>query len=205
MSAALLVLPGHDGPLELDADVLQGSWTEEQYLRLTDRTNRLIELLDGRLEALPMPTDEHQGLLLWLADLLRAAVGSTGVVRVAPMRLRLRSGRYREPDLLALRDATDARRHNQAWTGADLVVEIVSPDDPDRDYVDKRVDYAQAGVGEYWIVDPARQTVAVLLLDDDRYREHAVAGATMRLASATIPGLTLDVGALFAAAAPPPA
>lgn len=202
MSATLLVLPGHDGPLELDADVLQGSWTEEQYLRLTGRTNRLIELLDGRLEAVPTPTDEHQGLVLWLADLLRVAVGPAGVVRVAPMRWRLRSGRYREPDLLVLRDATDARRHNQAWTGADLVVEIVSTDDPDRDYVDKRADYAAADVPEYWIVDPARQVVTVLHLRAGEY--HAIAGVSSAapVASPSIPGLTLDASALFAASPP---
>jgi hypothetical protein len=35
-----------------------------------------------------------------------------------------------------VRDANDPRRQNQYWLGADLVVEIVSPDDPERDTVD---------------------------------------------------------------------
>lgn len=38
----------------------QGAWTEEQYLAMTDHTNRLIEFTDGRLEPLLMPTDRHQ-------------------------------------------------------------------------------------------------------------------------------------------------
>ena len=55
MSVPILSLPGPTGAIEFDAAGLQGTWTEEQYLRLTARTNRLVELIDGRLEALPMP------------------------------------------------------------------------------------------------------------------------------------------------------
>jgi hypothetical protein len=43
-----------------DAMPEQGAWTEEQYLRLTDHTNQLVEFTDGVLEVLPMPTDRHQ-------------------------------------------------------------------------------------------------------------------------------------------------
>jgi Uma2 family endonuclease len=206
MSTAILYLAGSGGGLELDADVLQGSWTNEQYLRLTDRTNRLIEFVDGRLEALPMPTDEQQGLLLWLVDLLRAAIGADGVVRVAPLRVQVAPGRFREPDLLALRDADDPRRRNGFWRGADLVVEIVSPDDPDRDYVDKRGDYALAEVAEYWIVDPAGPLVTLLSLSDtgEEYVVHARSGPGGSVTSRLVPGLTVDVSAMLAAVAAPP-
>jgi Uma2 family endonuclease len=204
MGSATLYLAAAGGPLEFDADVLQGSWTEEQYLRLTDRTNRLVEFVDGRLEALPMPTDEHQGLLIWLIDVLRAAIGPSGVVRSAPLRLQIRPGRYREPDILALRDAGDPRRRNSFWRGADLVVEIVSPDDPDRDYVDKRADYAEARVPEYWIVAPAGRTVTVLRLGETGYVQHASVGADGRATSPNLPALAVDVAAMFAAATAPP-
>jgi hypothetical protein len=50
MSSATLILGTHSVPLTLDADTLQGSWTEDQYLRLTDQTNRLVEFVDDRLE-----------------------------------------------------------------------------------------------------------------------------------------------------------
>ena len=52
----------------LDLLPQQGAWSEEDYLWLTDHSNRLIELTDGYLEVLPMPTDEHQGLLGFLND-----------------------------------------------------------------------------------------------------------------------------------------
>lgn len=58
--------------------------------------------------------------------------------------------------------------------GADLVIEILSPGatNRERDLVAKRNDYAQAGVAEYWIVDPDEQTVIVLSLDGQSYRTH---------------------------------
>jgi Uma2 family endonuclease len=199
MTALTLSLSGPHGPIELDADGLQGVWTAEQYLRLTDRTNRLVELVDGRLEALPMPSTEHQILLVWLLDALRAAAGSGALVLPAALPLRLPNGRFREPDILLLRDARDPRRDSRVWLGADLVAEIVSPDDPDRDYRAKRLDYAAAGVTEYWIVDPAERLVTVLSLAGVTYAEHGAFRAGAIATSPLLPSLTVDVAALFAA------
>ena len=44
----------------------QGEWSEDDYLWLTDRTRRLVEFTDGRVEVLPMSTDEHQRIVLFL-------------------------------------------------------------------------------------------------------------------------------------------
>ena len=94
-----------------------------------------------------------------------------GKVRSAPLRLRIGTGKFREPDLLLLLSASDRRRQNRFWTGADLVVEVVSPDKPERDLVSKRQDYAAAGVAEYWIVNPSNETILVLVLNKNRYRQ----------------------------------
>ena len=48
------------------------------------------------------------------------------------------------------------RNQDRFWLGADVVVEVVSPDDLGRDLVVKRADYAEAAIPEYWIVDPRR-------------------------------------------------
>ncbi len=48
----------------------------------------------------------------------------------------------------------------------------LSPDDPQRDLVTKRSEYAQAGIPEYWIVNPTDGTITVLHLDRERYAEH---------------------------------
>lgn len=156
-------------------DVLQGSWTEDQYLKLTDYNRAQFEFVDGALEELPMPTDFHQRISLWLVSMLRAYIEQRGgVVRYSPLRMRVRAGAFREPDLLLLLDKHDARRQNRFWLGADLVIEIISDDDPERDTVVKRAEYAAAGILEYWIVNPDSHTLTVLTLADDIYHEHAV-------------------------------
>ncbi|MDQ5854123.1 MAG: Uma2 family endonuclease, partial [Chloroflexota bacterium] len=135
-----LVRPA-DG-LEVDLQPLQGLWTEEQYLKLSDQTHHLLEFTDGAIEVLPMLTDKHQVMLAYLYELLLAFIRPCGgKVLFAPLRVRVRDGKYREPDILLVRTASDPRRQNRYWLGADLVVEIVSPDDPDRDTVTKRADY----------------------------------------------------------------
>ena len=79
----------------------------------------------------------------------------------APLRLRIRPGKYREPDLLLLLAASDPRGQNRFWEGADLALEVVSEDKPERDLVGKRADYAEGKVPEYWIVNPLTETITV--------------------------------------------
>src|ERR671922_1797826 len=77
--------------LEIDLSPLQGLWTEEQYLRLTDLTNRFIEFTEGSVEVLPMPTRKHQAISRFLFLALLAAVRPLGgTVFYAPLRLRIR-------------------------------------------------------------------------------------------------------------------
>ncbi len=79
----------------------QGAWSDREYLWLTDHTNRLIELSDGRIQDLPMPTDTHQAVLQYLYLLFRDYLKPRGgVARVAALRMRVRAGTFREPDLL---------------------------------------------------------------------------------------------------------
>lgn len=162
-----------DEAAEIDLEPLQGLWSVEQYLTLTNQTNRLIEYTDGVIEALPMPTDKHQAISLFLLLSLLAFVRPRGgAVFYAPLRLEVRPGKFREPDLLLLVRDDDARRQNAYWRGADLVVEIVSPDRPERDTEEKPLDYAEAGIPEYWIVNPLTEMVTVLVLEGKAYTEH---------------------------------
>src|SRR5438552_2883596 len=118
--------------------------SEEEYLRLTGGSRRLLEFADGSIEVLPMSTDKHQVISRFLFLALFARTQRLGgSVLYAPLRLQIREGKYREPDLLFVADANDPRRQNAYWLGADLVVEIVSPDDPERDIKVKRADYAE--------------------------------------------------------------
>ena len=173
-------------------------WTEAQYLRFTRTSRRLLEFTDGRLDALPMPTDQHQVIVRFLLLALHPrALELGGTVLFAPLRLRIREGKFREPDLLLVLDANDPRRANDFWTGADLVVEVVSPADPGRDTRDKRLDYAEARIAEYWVVNPLDETVTVLVLQGSSYVEHGVFGRGQQTESVCLRGCSLDVASVF--------
>ena len=117
---ALKLVREADG-MEIDLGPLQGLWTEEQYLRLTDQTNLLIEFTDGVIEVLPMPTDDHQVVVAFIYEALLAFIRPRGgKVLFAPLRVRIRPGRHREPDILLVRDARDPRRQNRYWLRAPI-------------------------------------------------------------------------------------
>ena len=179
----------------------QGCWGEDDYLWLTDHTRRLVEFTDGYLEILPMPSRGHQRILAFLYSAFNAFLQPTGGEALfAPLRLRIHQGKFREPDLLVVRDAQDARSGDRFWIGADAVVEVVSPDHPERDLVRKRDDYAEAAIPEYWIVDPRTETVTVLELEHGRYVECGVYDRHARASSSILQGFGVDVAAVFDAA-----
>ena len=78
-----------------------------------------------------MPTDRHQTVLQFLLFAFVAFVKPRGgKVHFAGIRLRVQPGKFREPDLLLVKDAQDPRRENRFWAGADLTLEVVSEDNP---------------------------------------------------------------------------
>jgi Uma2 family endonuclease len=176
----------------------QGQWSEEEYLVLTDHRNRLVEYTDGFLEFLPMPTDRHQAILglLYMA-FLGFSEPHGGTVRFSPLRLRVRPGKYREPNLLLLLSASDPRRQNRFWLGADLALEVVSEEKPERDLVEKRGDYAEGRVPEYWVVNPQTETITVLRLVGDRYEDAGIYKRGESAASTLLPGFSVAVAAVF--------
>jgi Uma2 family endonuclease len=176
----------------------QGRWSEDEYLVLTDHRNRLVEFTDGFLEVLPMPTDKHQAILGFLYQAFFGFIDPRGgKVRFSPLRLQIRPGKFREPDLLLLLSATDPRRQNRFWLGADLALEVVSEDKPERDLVDKRGDYAEGGVPEYWIVNPQVETITVLRLRADVYEEAGIYRRGESASSVFLPGFSVAVAAVF--------
>jgi len=183
---------------DVDLGVLQGLWSVEQYLKLTDQTNRVLEFTDGVIEILPMPTQYHQAISKFLFLALLAYIQRIGgEIFYAPLRLKVWPDKFREPDLLLVLDKADPRCHNRFWLGADLVVEIVSPDDPERDTKIKRADYVDAGIPEYWIVNPLDETISVLMLQGDTYTEHGIFRRGETATSKLLDRFEVDVDSVF--------
>ena len=180
----------------------QGQWTEADYLTLQEKTTRLIELSDGSVEVLPMPTPFHQRIVRFLFRMLEAFVIAQGAGEVffAPLPIRLWPGNFRDPDLVFFRPGrlTDPHRQPQ---GADLAMEVVSPEEEDRqrDLTIKREEYARAGILEYWIVDPQERRISVLSLDGQAYRVHGEFGPGTTASSLLLSAFAVSVDAVFAA------
>lgn len=182
---------------------VQGEWTVEEYLAL--ETNQLVEFSNGFVAVLPTPSPSHQRIALFLYRILWAFITERrlGEILVAPLPVELWSKKFREPDLVFVSTEKLAHQSAKSWRNVDLVVEVVSPDDPERDYRDKRNEYARAGIAEYWIVDPQQKLVTVLVLQDEVYQLHAELKPGMEVTSVLLAGFTLPVNDIFAAALPP--
>jgi Uma2 family endonuclease len=185
---------------------LQGTWSEDEYLALD--TNHLIEFSNGFLEVLPMPTTSHQRLAAFLYGLLLAFASpeDIGMVLFAPLRIRVSSGKFREPDVVFMLREHEERIGEEFWEGADLVIEVVSKgaENRERDLNKKRTDYARGGISEYWIVDPQEERITVLRLHGKEYVVHGEFAKGMTATSHLLPGFAVDVTKAFAAQCPKP-
>ena len=176
----------------------QGDWSEEEYLELD--TNRLVEFTHGYLEVLPMPIPSHNMIILYLCDVLRAFVshGNLGQVLFAGVPIRLGPGVFRQPDIIFMLAGHAARRGRDYWEGADLVMEVISPGGRTRDLRRKRLEYAAAGIPEYWIIDPKLARITVLRLEGDHYVVHGEFRPGELATSVLLKGFTVDVAAALA-------
>lgn len=183
----------------------QGAWSEEDYLALD--CGRLVEFEDGCIEVLPMPTLLHQLMVDFLHAALKAFVveRGLGMAFFAPVPVRLRPGKYREPDVFFIREEQLGDLESSP-DRVDLAMEVVSPGSENRarDIERKRKDYAKAGILEYWIIDPELQRISVLVLEGGKYRVHGefVPGETAT--SGLLQGFAVNVQAALAPRPRPP-
>jgi Uma2 family endonuclease len=176
----------------------QGEWTEAQYLALD--TNRIVELSDGCLEVLPMPTVLHKLIVEFLYSMLKKYVAAhgAGIVLFAPLPVRLGSGNYREPDVVYLCPGRSTDLRSQP-DGADLVMEVVSEgsENRQRDLEVKPRDYSAAGIPDYWVIDPQEGRIMVLALEGTSCRLHGVFGRGEQATCVSLPGYVVAVDDVF--------
>lgn len=134
--------------------------TEEEFLQIPESLDH-IELIDGEVHMAPAPTFDHQNVLLRLVRLVDAwaRANPPAVAAFSPLDIRMAPGRILQPDaMLWLGGLAD--RSSPITTIPDLVVEVLSGK-PSYDRLTKKLIYFEAGVREYWIVDPILKTFEI--------------------------------------------
>ena len=139
------------------------SYTIEDIYALPD--GQRAELIDGHMYMMAPPSTTHQRISYSLArkisDYIDQKNGSCEVF-LAPFAVLLNKNdvNYVEPDISVICDKS--KLDEKGCNGApDWVIEIVSPSTSQMDYGIKLFKYRTAGVREYWIVNPLKQTVNV--------------------------------------------
>ena len=177
-----------------------GEWTVAMWASLATRETP-CELVEGSLELLPLPNVRHHLITAVVAALLRSRLQRSPVFENGlKVRLSERTGRI--PDVVVLDRPLSDDELEAEFVSAErvvLAVEVVSPGrrQRDRDFRDKREDYAAAGIAEYWIVDPESRTVLPLVLADGTYPavEPVPVGGSFTTPLLAEP---IDVAAIFA-------
>jgi Uma2 family endonuclease len=141
--------------------------------------------------------------VLYLLAQIQAFIlpGILGEVLCAPLRMKVRDGKFCEPDLVFMRSENAARIGEEFWDGADLVMEVVStdPESRKRDLQQKPLDYAAAGIAEYWTVDPQEKKVTVWRLRDKAFLLHGEFKEGDVAGSLLLTGFTVAVAEVFRA------
>jgi Uma2 family endonuclease len=107
----------------------------------------------------------------------------------------LRDDIYFEPDITVICDP--AKLDDRGCNGApDMIAEILSPSNAQYDMLVKFRKYLQAGVREYWIIDPEAKTAHVCVLEDGEYRV-AVYDETQTAPVSVLPGCFIDLKDIF--------
>ncbi len=129
------------------------------------------ELVDGKIYDMAPPSPLHQQLVMELSATLRNHIKEKGgncKVYPAPFAVFIKedNSNYVEPDISVV--CGSEKISDRGCEGSpDFIIEIVSPSSRKMDYSTKNALYANAGVREYWIVDPARGRTTVYRYEED--------------------------------------
>lgn len=147
-------------------------YTEDDYYNLPETTR--AELIDGKIYYLAAPSRIHQKISSELYIIINNYIKSknwTCEAYYAPFAVKLWKDRNTivEPDISVICDLN--KLTDKGCTGApDWIIEIISPSNPSDDYVRKLNLYMDAGVREYWIVDPRTEIILVYFLKQSDFR-----------------------------------
>jgi len=180
--------------------------SEEEFERWCDEDTR-AEYVDGKVIVMSPSSVTHcrvsTFLLRLIADFLDQTHG--GELLGPEYMVRLRAGLLRVPDLIYVAPENAGRVRETVLEGPpDAAWEIISPDSEMRDWQEKVPEYQNAGIREYWIINPYVKTVWLLRLNAEGKYE-SVEADNGRMNSSVIPGFWLRPEWLWADPRPKPA
>ena len=146
-------------------------YTVEEFYHLPEDIR--AELINGEIVYMAAPSRIHQEIAMELSTLINSYIKSKGGgcrVYAAPFSVQLKKNEDTviEPDISVICDKN--KLNSRGCIGApDWIIEIVSPSNPEHDYIDKLNLYTKASVREYWIVDPQNQNIHVYNLEPDKF------------------------------------
>jgi Uma2 family endonuclease len=171
---------------------------EEFFREIPDGVK--ADLIDGVIYVSSPDSAEDDTISDWIRTLIkfyscRALIGgSTHGSRVAFV---MGQRRAPEPDVSYVSSQRQSiMTRTRGTAGPDIAVEVVSKDSVDRDYRIKRQLYQEAGVLEYWIIDPLDRKTAFLRLRQGLYDEVPLRNGRIFVSEA-LPGFWLNTAWLF--------
>lgn len=138
----------------------------------------------------PSPKFIHQKVVVTLSAYLYQAivVNKLGQVITSPFDVVLSRRDVFQPDILVVLNEHLERLQEKCVMGApDLVVEVISPSSKLYDRVNKHMAYEQAGIREYWLVDPHNQTIELFALEGGNYYSLGIFHGEQILPSRVVP------------------
>ena len=159
------------------------------------------EWVDGKVILMSPVSNVHQRIGLFLARLISDFVEDNDLGLVFYAAFQMKSGVTspgREPDLIFVsKDRLPLVRRNHFDGPGDLVVEIISPESIQRDRVTKFEEYQQAGVKEYWLIDPLTQQATFFQLDASDKFQAIISDDEGKYHSHVLPGLWIKTDWLW--------
>lgn len=148
-----------------------GEYTIDDYMALPD--DERVELIDGVFYDMAAPRTLHQligsEIHITIRDYIRRNKGKC-IPLSAPTDVQLDCDNKTivQPDVMVVCDR-DKFKFGRVYGAPDFVVEVLSPSTAKRDGTLKLSKYCNAGVREYWLVDPKRKRVVVYDLENDAF------------------------------------
>lgn len=176
--------------------------TLDEFIAAEGLEGYLYELARGVVVVTEVPLPPHGMIVRAFVRLfVLYDVAHPGIIRFAgggaECRIRLPDAvSDRHPDqAIYLSPMPRGKRVWDRWVPA-IVVEVVSRRGEERDYVQKRDEYLRFGVLEYWIFDPYRRTMTVLLRLGDTWEGRTLHEGDVHRTD-LLPGLEVHVGAIL--------